>query len=191
MLYYNIHIHSLTKNNIPGGVRSCSVVLSISSLSTTRAGNSSSNDTLQLNRSMDSLTIQILDLLVCFSSLMLRRSQNKSEMYNSSSPHTLWHLFLHKISINLPRGRGACLDQQRSEDLPQRVCVQAIAGLCLGDLGQVCEEVLQGETVMERDGGGALQDQAYLSVMASSDRTIWKRYSNNHEGDLYIKLKLL
>ncbi len=121
---------------------------------------------------------------------MLHRSQNKSKKYNSSTSHTLLYLFLHKISINqnLPRRRGACPDQQWSEDLPQRVCVQAAAGLRLGDLGQVCEEVLQGETVMERDGGGALQDLAYLSVMASSDRTIWKRYSNNHEEDLYIKL---
>lgn len=92
---------------------------------------------------------------------------------------TLLHLFLYKISINQrsPGGGGACPYQQRSEDLSQRVCVQAIAGLRLGDLGEVCEKVLQGETVMERDGGGALEDQAYLSVMASSDCTIWKRYS--------------
>lgn len=68
------------------------------------------------------------------------------------------------------------------------MCVQAIAGLRLGDLGQMCEEVLQGETVMEGDGGGALEDQAYLPVMASSDCTIWRRYSNNHEEDLYIKV---
>lgn len=42
----------------------------------------------------------------------------------------------------IPRGRGACLYQQGSEDLSQRVCVQAIAGLRLGHLGQVCEEIL-------------------------------------------------
>lgn len=42
------------KMNIPGGVRSCSVVLSISSLSITRPANSSSNDNLQISQSMDS-----------------------------------------------------------------------------------------------------------------------------------------
>lgn len=76
---------------------------------------------------------------------------------------------------NVPRGRGASPDQQRSEDLSQGVRVQAVAGLRLGDLGQVCEEVLQGEAVMKRDRGGALQDQAHLAVMASGHGTIWKR----------------
>lgn len=56
------------------------------------------------------------------------------------------------------------------------MCVQAIADLGLGDLGKVCEEVLQSEMVMKRDSGGALENQAYLSVMASSDCTIWKIY---------------
>lgn len=68
----------------------------------------------------------------------------------------------------LPRGGGGRAYQQRAEDLSKRVCIQAVAGLCLGDLGQVCEEVLQRETVMERDGGRVLKHQAYLSVMATS-----------------------
>lgn len=80
------------------------------------------------------------------------------------------------INQSIPRGRGVRPYQQWSEDVSQRVCVQAIAGLRLGDLGQVCEEVLQSEMVMKRDSGGALENQAYLSVMASSDCTIWKRY---------------
>lgn len=66
------------------------------------------------------------------------------------------------------------------------MCVQAIAGLRLGDLGQVCEEELQGETVMKRDSGGALENQAYLSVIASRDCTIWKRHSNDHEEELLL-----
>lgn len=87
-----------------------------------------------------------------------------------------------------PRGRGARPYEQWSEDLSQCVCVQSIAGLHLGDLGQVCEEVLQGETVMERDGGGALEDQAYFSVMATSYSTVWNSDSNTHEEDLFTKL---
>lgn len=154
-----------TKNKqTPGGVRSCSVVLSINSLSTTRAGNFSSNDNLQISQSVNDFPSSSFQL------------------------HTLSHLFLYKRKNYLPRGRGTCPYEQRSEDLSQRVGVQAIAGLHLGDLGQVCEEVLQGETVMERDGGGALEDQAYLSVMTISYCTIWKSDSNRHEEDLYIKL---
>ncbi|TNN77063.1 hypothetical protein EYF80_012701 [Liparis tanakae] len=50
----------------------------------------------------------------------------------------------------------------------------AITGLHPSDLGQVCEEVLQCETVMERDGSGALEDQADLPLMGSSNCTICK-----------------
>lgn len=50
--------------------------------------------------------------------------------------------------------------------------IQAIAGLQVSDLGQVREEVLQRETVMEGDGRGALEDQAHLPAMASSDCTV-------------------
>lgn len=37
----------------------------------------------------------------------------------------------------------------------------------------MCEEVLQGETVVERDVGGALEDEADLSVMARSYSSFW------------------
>lgn len=76
----------------------------------------------------------------------------------------------------LPSSGGAGPDKQGAKDLSQRVCIQAIAGLCLSDLSQVCEEVLQGETVMERDGGRVLKHQADFSVVASSYRTIWERH---------------
>lgn len=72
-------------------------------------------------------------------------------------------------------GGGVCPNQQRSKDLPQRVCVQAVVGLSLSDLGQVCEEVLQGELVVERDTGGVLQDQAHLSVLTAGYCTVWDR----------------
>lgn len=57
---------------------------------------------------------------------------------------------------NLPGGGGVGPYQERAKDLAQRVCVQAVGGLRLRDLGQVCEQVLQGEAVVQRDGGGAL-----------------------------------
>lgn len=78
---------------------------------------------------------------------------------------------------NLQRSRGGCPHQQRSKDLANRVCIQAIAGLCLRYLGQVCEEVLQGEAVMERDGRWALQHPAYFSVMAAGRCTVWRKDS--------------
>lgn len=71
------------------------------------------------------------------------------------------------------RGGGSALHEQRSEDLPQHVHIQAIAGL--GHLGEVREEELQGETVVKRDGGGALESEAHLPVVASgtsSGRTV-------------------
>ena len=93
-------------------------------------------------------------------------------------PNALLRMHIYSASqptshqANLPQGRRACPYQQRSKYLSQHVCVQAVAGLCLGDLGEVCQEELQGETVMKRDGGGAFQDQAHLSVIASSDCAI-------------------
>lgn len=77
--------------------------------------------------------------------------------------------------ISLPRGGGATPYQQRSKDLSQRLCVQAVARLHLDHLGQVREEVLQGETVMQGDGGGALEDQAHVPIMASGSSTVWQR----------------
>lgn len=76
------------------------------------------------------------------------------------------------LNWNPPRRGGAGSYQQWSKDLPQRVRIQAIAGLQVSDLGQVREEVLQRETVMEGDGRGALEDQAHLPAMASSDCTV-------------------
>lgn len=87
-------------------------------------------------------------------------------MHNSSTSQPTSH------QANLPQGRRACPYQQRSKYLSQRVCVQAVAGLGLGNLEQVCQEELQGETVMKRDRSGAFQDQAHLSVIASSDCAI-------------------
>lgn len=71
--------------------------------------------------------------------------------------------------------RCATPDQQRAEDLPERLCVQAVAGLRLGELGQVGEEVLQGEAVVQGYRGGVLQNQAHLSVLAFTQSAIWKR----------------
>jgi len=97
------------------------------------------------------------------------------------------HVFCSEKKNNLRRGRGTWLKQQWAKDLSQSVCVQAIGGLSLGDLSQVCKEVLQGETMVERDCGGILKDQAYLSLMATSYSSIWKSVSNNHKADLLIK----
>lgn len=58
------------------------------------------------------------------------------------------------------------------------MCVQAVAGLRLGHLGQVSEEELQGEPVMQGYGGGVLDNQAHLSVLAFTQSAIWKRYSD-------------
>lgn len=69
----------------------------------------------------------------------------------------------------------AAPDQQRAEDLPERLCVQAVAGLRLGHLGQVGEEKLQGEAVVQGHRGGLLNNQAHLSVLAFTQGAAWKR----------------
>lgn len=99
-------------------------------------------------------------------------SDNLSNSHRSVSPSA--HLLTTQLSVcrRLVPG-GTRPRQQRPKDLPQHVCVQAVAGLCLCDLGHVREEVLQGEAVVERDGGGALQDLAYFSAVATSDCAIW------------------
>ena len=172
----------------PGGVRSCSIVLSINSLSTTRAGNFSSSDNLQIiqlmNQSTATVSHTMADIFRRLKPDKLQHRKENSKIPDPSSSfqlHTLSHLFRNIRKKYVPWGRGACPYEQWSKDLSQCVCVQAIAGLHLGDLGQVCEEVLQGETVVEGDGSGALKDQAYLSVMAASDRTICNRDSNTHD----------
>lgn len=73
------------------------------------------------------------------------------------APGLMWLLRLHmqqEQTRRSHRGGGSALNEQWSEDLPQHVHIQAIAGL--GHLGKVREEVLQGEAVMKRDGGGGL-----------------------------------
>lgn len=75
-------------------------------------------------------------------------------------------------------GRCAGPYQQGAEYLPQCLCVQAVAGLRLGHLSQVGEEILQGEPVMQRYGGGVLNNQAHLSVLAFAQSTIWKGHSD-------------
>lgn len=74
--------------------------------------------------------------------------------------------------------RCAAPYQQRAEDLPERLCVQAVAGLRLGHLGQVGEEILQGEPVMQGYRGGVLNNQAHLSVLAFTQGALWKRHSD-------------
>lgn len=77
-----------------------------------------------------------------------------------------------RIKNILPRGSWAGPNQEGPKDLSQSVHVQAIAGLSLGNLGQVCQEVLQGEAVMDGDGCGVLKDQTHHSVMATRNSSI-------------------
>ena len=79
------------------------------------------------------------------------------------------------MSLNSPGTGWVCPYQQRSEDLPQCVCVQAVVALCLGDLSQVSQEVLQGEVVVERHTAGVLQDLAHLSAPTACHSAIWEK----------------
>ena len=72
-----------------------------------------------------------------------------------------------------PGGAGAGADQQRPKDLAQGAGIQAVVGLGLGHLGQVGEQELQGEPVVEGHAGGGLQHQAHLSAMAAGHRAVW------------------
>lgn len=80
-----------------------------------------------------------------------------------------------KVIPDSPGGGGAHPDEQRSEDLSQRVRVQAVVRLGLGHLGQVCEQVLQGEAVVEGNAGGTLQSQAHLPAAATGYSAICGR----------------
>lgn len=113
----------LKQHDLPGGVRSWPVVLSISSFSTTKAGNSSSIGNLPFNSS--NFQHVDLDLLT---------------LYHHFTFTYVLHICFMKVKKNpyLPSSRGAGPDKQGAKDLSQRVCIQAIAGLCLSDLSQVC-----------------------------------------------------
>ena len=82
-----------------------------------------------------------------------------------------------------PRGGGAGADQQRPKDLAQGAGVQAVVGLGLGHLGQVGEEELQGEPVVEGHAGGRLQHQAHLSAMAAGHRAVCEAHQQHSEEE--------
>lgn len=152
---------SAVQQAIPGGVTSCSVVLSVSSFSTTISANSSSKDVLREDGTFHKTVL-------IFTSVLLLKCG------------FLW-----------PVCRCVTPYQQRAEDLPERLCVQAVAGLRLGHLGQVGEEVLQGEPVMQGYRGGVLNNQAHLSVsvLAFTQRAIWKRHSEGSAQSPLLKSK--
>lgn len=99
-------------------------------------------------------------------------NSNSRFSYSLQKPKASMRNFNMWNDQNVPMRWGARPYQQWSEDLSQGVRIQVIAGLRLGHLGQVCEEILQGEAMMERYSGGVLENQANLSVMASSECTI-------------------